>query len=121
MTNTQQVAERLVRLCSSGKFDEATSLYAPDIVSVEATAPPGQPREAKGIDAVKAKEQDWNRNHQVHSAKVEGPVVAGPYFSVGFKMDFTDKQQNKRMQMEEVALYKVADGKIVREEFFYPA
>jgi hypothetical protein len=34
-------------------------------------------------------------------------------------MDFTFKPQNKRMQMEEVAVYKVADGKIVYEEFFY--
>ena len=31
----------------------------------------------------------------------------------------TFKPQNKRFQMEEVAVYKVANGKIVYEEFFY--
>src|SRR6185437_10796350 len=37
---TQQVADTLVKLCSEGKFEEATkALYSPDIVSVEAGAP----------------------------------------------------------------------------------
>jgi hypothetical protein len=38
---------------------------------------------------------------------------------VVFKMDVTFKPQSRRFQMEEVAVYKVADGKIVYEEFFY--
>jgi hypothetical protein len=117
--STQKVADELVKLCSAGKFMEAMALYGPDIVSVEAAAPPGQSREAKGLDAVKAKAEWWNANHEVHSAKVEGPLVAGSHFAVTFKMDVTFKPQNKRSQMEEIAIYQVADGKIVREEFFY--
>ena len=117
---THEVADKLVKLCSDGKFEDALSLYAPDIVSVEAGAPAGAAgREAKGLDAVKAKTLDWSANHEVHSVKVEGPVVAGKYFSVGFKFDFTLKAKNQRMQLEEVALYKVENGKIVHEEFFY--
>ncbi len=39
---TQEVADTLVKLCSEGKFEEATkTLYSPDIVSMEAGAPPG--------------------------------------------------------------------------------
>ena len=117
--STQKVADALVKLCSEGKFLEAMELYSPDIVSMEAGAPPGGSREAKGLAAVKAKAEWWNANHEVHSAKVEGPLVAGSHFTVVFKMDFTLKPQNKRMQMEEVAVYKVVDGKIVYEEFFY--
>ncbi len=116
---TQQVADKVVEYCKAGKFIEAYKLYSPDIVSVEAGAPPGQSRESKGLDAVKAKGDWWMQNHQVHSSKVEGPLVAGPYFSVKYEFDVTFKPQNRRFKMEEVAIYKVADGRIVHEEFFY--
>ena len=117
---TQEVANRLVTLCSQGKFDEATTeLYSPDIVSVEAGAPPGQSRESKGLAAVKAKGEWWVANHDVHSVKVEGPLVTPTHFAVTFKLDVTFKPQSRRFTMEEIALYKVADGKIVYEEFFY--
>jgi hypothetical protein len=86
---------------------------------MEAGAPPGQSREAKGIAAVKAKGEWWVANHEVHSAVVEGPLVAGSHFAVVFKLDVTFKPQSRRFTMEEVAVYKVVDGKIVYEEFFY--
>ena len=118
--STKEVADKLVKLCSMGKFDEATdALYSEDIVSVEAGAPPGQSRETKGLTAVKAKGEWWVNNHEVHSATVEGPLVAGSHFSVVFKLDVTFKPQGRRFQMEEVAVYKVANGKVVYEEFFY--
>ena len=117
---THEVANALVKFCSEGKMDEAMkTLYSPDIVSMEAGAPPGQSREAKGIAAVEAKSQFWTANHEIHSSTVEGPLVAGSHFAVVFKFDVTFKPQNRRFQMEEVAVYKVADGKIVYEEFFY--
>jgi len=117
---TQEVADTLVKLCSQGKFEEAMkALYSPDIVSMEAGAPPGQSRESKGIAAVQAKGEWWVSNHEVHSSKVEGPLVTGSHFSVVFKLDITFKPQSRRFTMEEVAVYKVADGKIVYEEFFY--
>ena len=118
--STQEVADKLVALCSQGKFQEATeALYSPDIVSIEAGAPPGQSRESKGIAAVKAKGEWWVENHEVHSATVEGPLVAGSHFAVTFKLDVTFKPEAKRFTMEEIGIYKVAEGKIVREEFFY--
>ena len=116
---TQQVADKIVKLCSEGKFQEAKELYSPDIVSVEAGAPPGQSRESKGIAAVNAKGEWWMANHEVHSSTVKGPLVAGSHFTVTYKMDVTFKPQSRRFTMEEVAVYKVVDGKIVYEEFFY--
>jgi hypothetical protein len=117
---TQEVADQLVKHCSEFKFSEALeSLYSPDIVSMEAGAPPGGSREAKGIDAVKAKGEWWVANHEIHSASVDGPLLAGSHFAVTFKFDVTFKPENRRFAMEEVAVYKVADGKIVYEEFFY--
>jgi len=117
---TQEAADSLVKFCSQGKFHEAAqALYSPDIVSVEPGAPPGQSREAKGLPAVMAKGEWWTANHEVHSATVAGPLVAGSHFTVTFKLDVTFKPENRRFTMEEVALFKVANGKIVYEEFFY--
>ncbi len=117
---TKEVADKLVKLCSEGKFDEAINeLYGTDIVSMEASAPPGGSRETKGLEGVKGKAEWWSSNHEVHSSKVEGPLVAGSHFAVTFKMDVTFKPQSKRFQMEEIAVYEVSDGKIVYEQFFY--
>ncbi|MGH9584635.1 MAG: SnoaL-like domain-containing protein [Bryobacteraceae bacterium] len=117
---TQQVADALVKLCSAGKFDEAVkTLYSPDIVSMEAGAPPGGSRETKGLPAVIAKGESFSANHEIHSNTVEGPLVAGSHFAVTYKLDMTFKPESRRFRMEEIAVYKVANGKIVYEEFFY--
>jgi ketosteroid isomerase-like protein len=117
--NTLEIANRLVELCKQGKNDEAKSLYAPDAVSVEAFAPPGMQREAKGLDAIRAKSEWWRANHEIHSASITGPWPHGERFIVGFQYDVTNKPSAQRMQMDEVGLFTVEDGKIVREEFFY--
>ena len=117
---TQEVAQKLVDLCREGKAEEVVSaLYSPDIVSVEAMAMPGGTREVQGLEAVAGKSAWWIENHEVHSAKVEGPLVAGPHFSVRFTYDITNKPSGKRMVMDELAMYHVKEGKIDREEFFY--
>ncbi|MEO8025000.1 MAG: nuclear transport factor 2 family protein [Bryobacteraceae bacterium] len=118
---TEEIAQGLVSLCKEGKFPDALKYYSPDIVSVEATAMPDGSREAKGIKAVEAKGEWWVANHEIHSVTVEGPLVAGSTFCVRFKMDVTFKPTGKRMEMDELAVYHVADGKIDREEFFYGA
>jgi hypothetical protein len=117
---TSEIAAELVKLASQGKFREATDkLYSPDILSVEAGAPEGMSRETKGIEGVHAKADWWVSNHEVHSIKVEGPLTAGPHFALVYKLDATFKPKGNRFQMEEIGLYEVANGKIVREEYFY--
>jgi ketosteroid isomerase-like protein len=119
-SSTQEVADQLVALCRAGKMDEAIQmLYANDVVSMEAGAPPGQSRETKGLDAIKGKSKWWAENHQVHSIAVDGPIVAGVHFATTFKMDITQKASGHRFQMEEIAVYRVEGGKITYEEFFY--
>lgn len=117
---TQEIANALVELCRQGKFQEASQkFYSPDIVSMEAAAPPGGSRESKGLPAVLAKGEWWTANHEVHSITVEGPLVTPTHFAVIFKLDVTFKPKSTRSTLEEIAVYKVADGKIVYEEFFY--
>ena len=90
------------------------------MVSVEATDPPEGEREAHGIDAVRGKNQWWVDNHEMHSASIKGPFPHGEdRFCVLFNFDITHKPSGRRMQMEEVGLFTVADGKVSREEFFY--
>jgi hypothetical protein len=118
---TIEIGKKLVELCNQGKSEQAMeSLYSPDIVSVEAASMPNMPAEQKGIQAVRGKAKWWNENHTVHSAKAEGPFPMGDRFIVKFHFDITSKPMgNKRIQMEEAALYTVKNDKIVREEFFY--
>ena len=68
---------------------------------------------------MKAKGAWWVANHEIHSAVVEGPLVAGSHFAVTFKFDVTFKPEARRSTMEEVAVYKVVNGKVAYEEFFY--
>lgn len=118
--DTKEVGTKLVELCQVGKNMEAIdTLYSDDIVSVEARGDETMPAEMRGIDAIRGKNRWWIENHEVHAASVEGPMVNGDRFTVIFDFDITAKQTGERMQMKEVALYSVADGKIVREEFYY--
>ncbi|NBB15389.1 nuclear transport factor 2 family protein [Caulobacter sp. SLTY] len=114
----QDIANDLVALCRAGDFDTAGQKYwADDVLSVEAM--PGDMAEIRGKDAVKGKGDWWAANHEVHSSEVEGPYVNGDQFVVRFKMDLTQKASGDRIQMDEVGLYTVKDGKIVEERFFY--
>ena len=117
---TMDIGKKLVELCRQGKNMEAlNTLFAENAVSVEAGAPAGMQREAKGLAAVKAKGEWWVANHEVHSASVSGPWPHDDRFIVGFQYDVTNKPSGNRMKMDEVGLYTVKNGKIVREEFFY--
>jgi ketosteroid isomerase-like protein len=119
-TSTAAVAEELVAFCRAGhNMDAINSLYSPDIVSVESMGTEQMPRERKGLDAVRQKNEWWVANNQVHSAEVDGPFVGEDKFAVYYNFDVTSKPTGKRAPMEEMALYTVKDGKIVREHFFY--
>jgi ketosteroid isomerase-like protein len=116
--NTEEVATKLVEFCRKGEWMKAIDeLYAKDIVSVEPRAMENMSAEMRGIDQVRGKTEWWEKNMEVHSAKVSGPFVARDTFVVQFDVDVTDKASKKRMQMSEVGIYTVKDGKVSREEF----
>lgn len=118
---TLEVGKQLVDLCKQGKNDECMdTLYHPDIVSVEAASSPNMPAEARGLATIRERAKWWGDNHTIHSAKAEGPYPHGDRFIVHFTYDVTSKPMgNKRITLDEMGLYTVKDGKIVREEFFY--
>lgn len=115
---TNEVANRLVELCRGFQFETAMNeLYADNIVSVE---PDGAPvKVVEGLDAVKMKGQQFQEMcEEMHGMEVTEPVVAKDHFSVAMKMDVTFKG-GMRTVMDEIALYQVENGKIIREEFFF--
>ena len=118
---TQEIGKRYVTLCQQGKSDVCLDeLYAKNAVSVEAAPGPGGERMAKGLDAIKAKGKGWAETHVVHSAEVSGPFPNENRFAVRFLFDVTEKPTGKRTTMDEVGLFTIENGKITREEFFYP-
>lgn len=116
--NTTEVAKKVVELTRKQAWKEAVeSLYANDIVSVEARADESGSPETRGIDGIRGKVDWWVEAMEVNSLKVHGPFVAHDRFVVQYDIDVTDKSSKNRMQISEVGVYTVKDGKIVREEF----
>jgi ketosteroid isomerase-like protein len=115
------VANRLVELGRSGQTAQGLDeLYAPDVVSVEAAAMPGMPAAITGLDALRAKHAWWYGAFEVHGGEIDGPFLHGEdRFAVIYAMDATERATGKRTSMKEVGVYTVANGRIVREEFFY--
>jgi hypothetical protein len=123
INDTMTIGNQLVDLCRQGKERVAIeTLYAPEIVSIEAYGNPAMPQRVEGLADVIGKAEWWENNNEVHSREVIGPYPHGDRFIVQFKYDITAKggpMAGQRMQMDETALYRVADGKVVHEEFFY--
>jgi ketosteroid isomerase-like protein len=122
MSATLEIAKKYVALCKEGKNDVILDeLFTKDTVSVEAGGPPGMDPTSKGLDAIRAKSKWWRDNHTVHSAEISGPYPHADRFAVRFLYDITHKPSGKRLSMDEVGVFTVSDGKIVKEEFFYTA
>ena len=118
---TTEIGRRYVALCREGKRGEVIdTLFAADVVSVEAVAPPGGERTAKGVDGVRGKSKWWAENNTLHKAELFGPYPHDDRFAVRFLMDVTNKQSGERRTVDEVGIFTVRDGKITKEEFFYP-
>ena len=112
------IADDVVALANAGEFDAIGEKYwDDDVVSVESGD--GPMAVTDGIEAVRGKSVWWNSAHTIHSAQAHGPWLNGDQFTVRFVMDVTVNDTATRMQMDEIALYTIDDGKIIEERFFY--
>ncbi len=121
MSEAMTVGQQVVDLCRAGENLKAIeTLYADDVVSVESMEGPGHPRRLEGHEAVLGKSKWWVENHEVHGAEIKGPYPHGDdRFALWMYYDVTFKPAGKRMQMDEIGVYTVANGKVVLEEFYY--
>ncbi len=116
---TQQVADRLVELCRQGEFQTAKEeLYDENAISIEPEHAPG-PQTVQGLDNLKRKgDQFQEMVEEIHESFISEPLVAGNHICLGMSMDISFKDMGRR-KMDELAVYEVIDGKIVKEQFFY--
>ena len=116
------IGEKLVGLCREGRHEKAIdTLYADDIVSIEHAASPLFEQRMTGKNEVRRKNEWWLGSHEIHGATFDGPYGHGDRFIVGIEIDVTPKDgpaAGRRFTMREMALYTVAKGKVVKEEFF---
>lgn len=114
-----EVALRFNQLAQQEKwFEIQDSLFADDIRSID---PPHSPYFgcAEGKAAVRRKGEAFvQRIEAVHRAHTTQPVVGGDHFAVGREMEVT-LQGAGRIQLHQVMLYQVRDGRIISEQFFY--
>ena len=116
---TQEIANRLVELCRQGDFEKAqTDLFADDAKSLEQESSPAFEKETIGKDAIKEKGQKWNSMvEEMKSITVSDPMVAANSFALTMRLNVVMKERGP-MDMTELCVYKVKDGKITSEEFF---
>lgn len=116
---TKDVANRFHELAQTGQWDQIQNeLYADNAVSIE-------PEHSQGLKSVQGREglrqkgkQFADTVEEMHGGYSNPPQVAGNHFAVVMGMDVTMKGMG-RMKMDEIAVYEVKDGKIVKEQFFY--
>jgi len=116
---TKEIANRLVTLCRENEFEKAQKeLYAEDAISIEPRETPDFAKETKGLKDIVEKEHKFtDRTEAVFSTDVSEPMIACNAFSTVLTMNIKMKGMD-RMEMKELCVYKVADGKIKKESFF---
>jgi hypothetical protein len=116
---TQDVANRFHELAQTGQWDKIQDeLFDQNAVSVEPDHSPGL-KTVQGLDAIKQKGKQFSEMvEEMHGGYSNPPQVAGNHFAVAMGMDVTTKGRG-RSKMDEIALYEVKNGKIVKEQFFY--
>ena len=116
---TQDIASRFNELAQQEKWFEIQEAFFAD--NVKSIDPPNSPYMgyAEGKIQVRKKGEDFvKRIEAVHHAHTTEPIVSGNYFAVGREIDITT-QGFGRIQINQVMLYEVKEGKIVTEQFFY--
>jgi hypothetical protein len=115
---TKEVANRLVELCRKGQILEAQQeLFSDDVTSTEPVN--AQMQFAKGKAAVLEKGKQFAAMIETrHGGSFSDPIIGGNYFSMVCTLDATMKGQG-RMNLEEICVFGVKDGKINSEQFFY--
>jgi ketosteroid isomerase-like protein len=118
----QEIADALADHCRKGTEREGLkTLYADDAVSVEAMPMPGTDTQVtEGKQGISGKHDYWDNAMEQVEMTVGGPFPHQPdKFALTFKGTAKVKETGEDFPMDEVAVYTVKDGKIVREEFFY--
>lgn len=113
---TEQIAHRLAEWVRQGQFSEARQeLFAPDAISQE---PDGTL--CQGLEAMDQKQNQWQASFEaLYGVSVSAPLVTADSFALAFAWDMAYKGQ-PRHTWHELGVFEVREGRVVREQFFYP-
>ncbi len=116
---TQEIANKVSSLLREGKFDEVYDNYF-DIENVRHIEPQSPYfSDLTGLIAIKEKDAQIQAGIEaVNSMEVGNPIVAKSHFAIPYKMSVDLKDGNK-LDLDEIIVYEVKDGKIKLEQFFY--
>jgi len=117
----QEVADRFDQLAKENNWTAIQDeLFSDDAESIEpASAAQVGMKNAKGKAAIRQKGEDFEQMvEEMHGGYCTTPVVAGNFFTVAMGMDCTMKGMG-RTKMDEIAIYEVKNGQIVKEQFFF--
>lgn len=116
---TQEIANRLVELCRKGDFEGAQKeLFSDDALSIEPNASPAFEKETKGLPAILEKGKKFDSMvEKMNGITLSEPLLSANSFALTMRLDAIMKERGP-MDMTELCVYKVKDGKIVSEEFF---
>jgi len=119
ISTTQEVASRFNELAQQEKwFEIQDELFADNVKSIE---PHNSPylSNAEGKTSVRKKAENFvSKVEGAHRMYTSEPLVTGNHFTVAREKDLTVSGFG-RIQINEIMLYEVKDGKIVLEQFFY--
>ncbi|MDF2432116.1 MAG: hypothetical protein JWP44_1747 [Mucilaginibacter sp.] len=115
MNTINEIAARLTSLCTGHKFVDAyVELFSEHAESID---PVYKNEPLKGLAGLIDREKNFLGSTEVHEVRISDAIFAGNYFSVVISMDFT-RQGQERKKLEELAVYKVENGKIISQQFF---
>lgn len=121
--DTKQVANRLYELCSKDEnYQAVEELYADHARHVEPMSMPSMDQITQGKAALLQNSKDWMENNEIHSSFIKKPLVNENQFVCEMGTEITPKvgpMAGQRMNLSEITLYTVENGKIVEAKFFY--
>lgn len=114
--NTTEVAHRLYQLCNEGDYKTCyEELYAENCQSIEVDG-----SVCNGLEEMAVKGKEWNESiEEFYGSSIGKPIVSGSHFSLAMGMKLKFKGAAEATHFEEICVYQVKDGKIVKEQFFY--
>ncbi len=117
---TQEVAARYYELIQMHQYEQIQDeLYAPDAVSIEPKNDSNLPLVVTGIDALRQKEGlFFSQVEAIHGSYMSEIVVSTFFFSMMTGMDVSMRGK-QRKNKEQICVFEVREGKIVKEQFFY--
>jgi len=110
----RDVAQRIVDLTIANDDEATLALYADNVESKEANNPP-----SVGIDAIKEKFAMWRGMVSDAAFTPRSVSVDGKTIVIEWEGRVTLASSGRVAEMNEVAVHEIADGKIVRERFYY--